>query len=65
MKQLIGQSIVHTLSGEFDFVYCLSQDESEGKKITKSIENDAENAIITRMPHEFNLYLWLSRPSAT
>ena len=57
VKQLIGQSIVHTLSGEFDFVYCLFQDESEGKKITKSIGNNAENAIITRMRHEFNLYL--------
>ncbi len=57
MKQLIGQSIVHTLSDEFDFVYCLFQDESEGKKITKSVGNDAENAIITRMRDEFNLYL--------
>ena len=57
VKQLIGQSIVHTLSEEFDFVYCLFHDESKGKKIKRSIENHAESAIIKRMRDEFNLYL--------
>ena len=57
MKQLIGQSIVHTLSDEFDFVYCLFHDESKGKKIKKSVENNPESAIISRMRDEFNLYL--------
>ena len=57
VKQLIGQSIVHTLSDDFDFVYCLFHDESKGQKIKKSIENDPESAIIDRMRDEFNLYL--------
>ena len=57
VKQLIGQSIVHTLSDEFDFVYCLFHDESKGKKIKKSVENNPESAIISRMRDEFNLYL--------
>ena len=57
VKQLIGQSIVHTLSGEFDFVYCLFHDESRGKKIKNSINGDAEAAVIATMRNEFNLYL--------
>ena len=57
VKQLIGQSIVHTLSEEFDFVYCLFHDESKGKKIKKSIGNDAESRVISRMRDDFNLYL--------
>ncbi len=57
VKQLIGQSIVHTLSGEFDFVYCLFHDESKGEKIKESVGNSAENAIINRMRNQFNLYL--------
>ena len=57
VKQLIGQSIVHTLSDEFDFVYCLFHDESKGKKIKKSVGNNAENAVINRMRDDFNLYL--------
>ncbi len=57
VKQLIGQSIVHTLSEEFDFVYCVFHDESKGKKITKSVGNEAESTIIKKMRDEFNLYL--------
>lgn len=57
VKQLIGQSIVHTLSEEFDFVYCLFHDESTGKKIKKSIGNQAESRVISRMRDDFNLYL--------
>ena len=57
VKQLIGQSIVHTLSDEFDFVYCLFHDESKGKKIKKSIGSEAESRVINRMRDDFNLYL--------
>ncbi len=57
VKQLIGQSIVHTLSDELDFVYCLFHDESKGKKIKNSVGNNAESAIINRMRDDFNLYL--------
>jgi hypothetical protein len=57
VKQLIGQSLVHTLSDEFDFVYCLFHDESKGKKIKQSVGNDAESAVIRTMRNEFNLYL--------
>ena len=31
---------MHTLGGEFDFVYCLIHDESQKKKIVKSIKNE-------------------------
>jgi len=57
LKQLIGQSIIHTLSGEFDFVYCLFHDENKSKKIQKSIDGESERAVITKMRDEFNLYL--------
>jgi hypothetical protein len=57
IKQLIGQSIVHTLSGEFDFVYCLFQDETPEKAIRKSVEGAVENAVISTMRQHFNLYL--------
>ncbi len=56
VKQLIGQSIIHTLSNEFDFVYCLFHDESTGKKIKKSTGNEAESRVISRMRDDFNLY---------
>ncbi len=57
VKQLIGQSIVHTLSGEFDFVYCLFHDESKGKKIRAALGDGIESEIIGKMREEFNLYL--------
>ena len=57
LKQLIGQSIIHTLSGEFDFVYCLFHDENKNKKISKSIGGEAEAAVIDKMRDEFNLYI--------
>ena len=46
MKHGIGQSIMHTLSEEFDFVYYLFHDESKDKRIEKSIKNERENFII-------------------
>lgn len=57
LKQIIGQSLVHTLSGEFDFVYCLFHDESPRKKIKSSIEGGTEAVVIATMRQEFNLYL--------
>ena len=38
VKQGLGQCLMHTLGGEFDFVYCLIHDESQNKKFVKSIK---------------------------
>ena len=38
VKQGLGQCLMHTLGG-FDFDYCLIHDESQNKKIVKSIKN--------------------------
>jgi hypothetical protein len=46
VKQGIGQSIMHTLSGDFDYVYYLFFDQNKDKKISKSIENENEAEII-------------------
>ena len=40
VKQGLGQCLMHTLGGEIDFVYCLIHDESQYKKIVKSIKNE-------------------------
>ena len=45
VKEGIGQSLIHTKGGEFDFVYCLIQDESKSKKIVESQKNKKENKI--------------------
>ena len=42
VKQGLGQCLMHTLDGEFDFVYCLIHDESQNKKVVKSIKNEKE-----------------------
>lgn len=57
LKQLIAQSMVHTLSGEFDFAYCLFHDESRGKKILDSTDGEAETRIIEVMRDNFNVFM--------
>ena len=57
VKHGIGQSIMHTLCGDFDFVYFLFHDESRDKRIEKSICGTAEQATIDRMWQEFNVLI--------
>ena len=57
VKQGIGQSVIHTIGGEFDFVYCLIQDESKDKQILKSLKNKKEKLIKERFWREFNVRL--------
>lgn len=55
VKQGVGQSIMHTLCGEFDYVYFLFHDQSSDKKIEKSIKNKRENLILDRMWMDYNV----------
>jgi hypothetical protein len=57
VKHGIGQSIMHTLSEEFDLVYYLFHDESKDKRIEKSIKNERENFIMETMWHDFNVFI--------
>jgi len=57
IKQGIGQSIMHTLCGDFDFVYYLFHDQSKDKLIQNSISNEIEATIIEKMWQDFNVYI--------
>lgn len=57
MKHGIGQSIIHTLCGEYDFVYLLFQDESKDKRILKSVDFECERYIIEKMWERNNLMI--------
>lgn len=56
VKQGIGQSIIHTLSGDFDYVYYLFHDETEDKKIEKSFLCEVEKNIISILQSNFNVF---------
>lgn len=57
VKQGIGQSIMHTLCGEFDFVYLLFQDENKDKDIQKSVKNKIEAYILEKIKTDFNVFV--------
>jgi len=57
VKQGIGQSIMHTMTEDFHYVYYLFHDENSDKRIDKSITNTKEAEIITKMWNDFNVYL--------
>jgi hypothetical protein len=57
VKQGIGQSIMHTLCEDFDFVYYLFHDESDDRRIEKSIEEKTESLIINKMWKDFNVFI--------
>jgi len=57
VKQAIGQSIMHTLSEDFDYVYVLFHDENKDKRIEKSISNKNESNILKKIWNEFNVYI--------
>ena len=57
VKHGIGQCMMHTLGGEFDFVYCLIHDESDSKKIVKSTNNEKEKRIIQKIWDDYNVFM--------
>ena len=57
IKQGIGQSIMHTLCDEFDYVYFLFHDENKDKKIENSKTSQREAFIIDKMWDDFNLMI--------
>ncbi len=57
VKQGIGQSLMHTLSEDFHFVYYLFHDESKDKRIEKSIDQEKEKGIINKMWLDFNVMI--------
>lgn len=57
VKHGIAQSIMHTLSGDFDFVYLLFHDESKQKVIEASVDGDVEKLTIERMRNDFNVFI--------
>ena len=57
VKQAIGQSIIHTVSSNFDYVYVLFHDENKDKRIEKSINNNNETKILKKIWNEFNVYV--------
>ncbi len=57
VKQAIGQSMMHTLTGDFDYVYVLFHDENKDKRIQNSQNDSTERMIIDKVWKEFNVYL--------
>jgi hypothetical protein len=57
VKHGIGQSMMHTLCGDFDFVYYLFHDESKDKRIESSIGGKTETTTLERMWEEFNVLI--------
>ena len=60
VKQVIGQSVMHTLSGQFDYVYTLFQDENPDKKIKNSISDDIETNILSVFKRDFNIFAYFN-----
>lgn len=57
VKRGIGQSMVHTLCGEYDFVYYLFHDESSDKRVESSVSGEIESSIIRRAWDDFNVLI--------
>ena len=57
VKHGIGQSIMHTLSEDFHYVYFLFHDESKDKRIEKSINDEVESFVIDKMWKDFNVLI--------
>lgn len=55
LKHGIGQSIMHTLNGEFDFVYYLFHDQTKDKRIKRSEGRQREQSILATMWDQFNV----------
>lgn len=57
VKTAIGQSIMHTLSEDFDYVYVLFHDENKDKRIEKSITQPKEHRVMEDVWKGFNVKL--------
>ena len=57
VKHGIGQSMMYTLNGDFDYVYYLFCDENKDNKIKNSIVNKTEKDIIEKIWKEFNVMM--------
>lgn len=57
VKHGIGQSIMHTLCEEFHYVYYLFHDQNKDKRIQKSIKNDRESYILSKIWNDFNILI--------
>ena len=57
VKHGIGQSMMHTLCGEYDFAYLLFHDETTDGKIAASRDRPLETKIIDKMWKEFNVFI--------
>ncbi len=57
VKHVIGQSIMQTISEEFDYVYFLFHDESPNKRILSSSKFRSETMILGKMWNDFNVYI--------
>lgn len=57
VKHGIGQSLIHTISGEFDFAYFLMHDQNIDKAVAKSIKGENEQKVVKAMWDRFNVYI--------
>lgn len=55
IKTVIGQSIMHTLCGDFDFVYVLFHDQNKGKQLQKSAAQAKEKRVIDNIWNNYNV----------
>ena len=49
--------MMHTLSGDFDYVYVLFHGENQDKRIEKSLNKDKEKFISKKVSTDFNVFL--------
>ncbi len=57
VKQGMGQSMMHTMTEDFHYVYYLFHDQSKDKRIEKSINNENEKFILDKMWTNFNVFV--------
>tara|TARA_B100000959_G_scaffold219838_1_gene232231 strand:+ start:724 stop:1248 length:525 start_codon:yes stop_codon:yes gene_type:complete len=57
VKQGIGQSLMHTMTEDFHYVYYLFHDENKDKRIVKSTSKDKERHILNKLCSDFNLFI--------
>jgi hypothetical protein len=57
VKQGIGQSLMHTMSEDFHYVYYLFHDESKDTRIINSIKESKEKCILDKLWADFNLLI--------
>ena len=60
VKQVIGQSLMHTMSGQFDYSYVLFQDENADKRIKSSQSNGIETEVLGTLKNNFNIFTYFN-----